>query len=145
MKSNTDRCDRCKELEPRKDDIDEPLYLCRECIELRKREKAMRDKLQDFILIHRNMGVNFTITFENGYTFSMCIGTIAHDDSSTTTGEDAIKISSPNIECAVLDEKGNFVTTPRNEDDDVMWHVEPNKLLEIMNWAAEQNGTKINS
>lgn len=154
------KCDRCKELNDickeliNINDVDAAVYLCRKCIALRtatdsgpmlpysvsQQEYLRRRKIEMFKLISRETSTNFAMTFDNGYSISMVIGQVAHDDSVTSfRSEGSREIISPNIECAVLDEKGHLVTTRWNDySDDVIPRMNSNELLELMKWAADQ-------
>ena len=88
----------------------------------------------------------FQVSFDNGLTVSVMFGSgnyCEHRFSDMEVGG-TVKVwsehNSVSAEIAVIDSNGNFVTEFPGcpEGDQVRGWVEPNELLEVMNWAAAQ-------
>jgi hypothetical protein len=88
----------------------------------------------------------FQVSFDNGLTVSVMFGSgnyCEHRFSDMEVGG-TVKVwsehNSVSAEIAVIDSNGNFVTEFPGcpEGDQFRGWVEPNELLEVMNWAAAQ-------
>jgi hypothetical protein len=88
----------------------------------------------------------FQVSFDNGLTVSVMFGSgnyCEHRFSDMELG-DTVKVcsehNSVSAEIVVIDSNGNFVTEFPGcpEGDRVRGWVEPDEMLEVMNWAAKQ-------
>lgn len=70
---------------------------------------------------------NFSMTFPNGYTLSLAMGTTAYSKGNHETGYSVVEV-------AAWDENGEWVKL--QEFDDVIGYQTPTQVLEIMNKVA---------
>lgn len=87
----------------------------------------------------------FQVQYSNGLTVSVQFGSENYCDNKCTKYKVSHQTSCANAEVAVMNAADEFVTGyPYCSDyDQVTAHVTPDQLLEIMNWAKNQNPAKV--
>jgi len=90
-------------------------------------------------------GKGFHITFQNGYTVSVqfgfgnyCKGRANLDLEDKRVYQHQVNIESPDAEVAVWKDDGGFIDLPQFGIDQVGGWKSPEEVLEILNWAKEQ-------
>ena len=90
----------------------------------------------------RNRG--FQITFENGYTVSVQFGAGNYCDNQSdalrkpTDIKSAADLECGNAEVAILDQNNNFIGFASTGGENVLTHITPEKVAEIIAWACRQ-------
>lgn len=103
-------------------------------------------------------GKGFRIEFENGWKISVQFGYDNYcENRDVLRGVDVMEsatwvqglaaakdVSSKDAEIAVIDPDGNFCPTALNNDDVEGW-CSPERVLQVMNWVAQQGegGSKL--